>query len=75
MSLTPKKQILLYNNSMVGMSEAGSQTSGGVLEVWQREVERRFPGRGVDLCPFSHRDTAAVIRLAMTHRHRAQRLK
>ncbi len=45
------------------------QTSGGVLEVRQGEVDGGFPGSRADLCPLSHRYTTAVIRLTATHMH------
>lgn len=42
------------------------QTSGGILEVRQGEVDGKFPGSRADLCPLCHGYTAAVIRLTAT---------
>lgn len=42
-------------------------TCGSIVEVRQVEVDGELLASGADLCPVSHREAAAVIRLAVTH--------
>lgn len=59
--------------SLETLKQAREQTSGGVLEVRQSQVDGCFPASRDDLCPVSHWYTAAVICLTAMHMHAIMR--